>query len=156
MSIKEKDRKRFLSKINEHGSISDYSPDLEPCWIWRASCTGEGYGQVTKNGTTYLAHRFSYEYFVGPIPRGLQIDHLCRVRNCVRPSHLEAVTAYENNRRSSSFTAKNMTKTHCHRGHRLSLDNLQKTSYGKRICKKCHCIMQSSYIERKKLSALES
>lgn len=69
------------------------------CWLWTASLSTNGYGQFTPYGRTVPAHRFSYETFVGPIPPRLEIDHLCGVRRCVNPDHLEPVTHHENMRR---------------------------------------------------------
>ena len=69
------------------------------CWLWLKSCNYKGYGQIGWKGKTYKTHRVSFEVFVGPIPAGLQIDHLCRIRHCIRPSHLEPVTCKENIRR---------------------------------------------------------
>ena len=72
-----------------------------PCSIWQGAKTRNGYGVTTVSGTSTLAHRASYTMFVGPIPPGLQLDHLCQVRPCVNPEHLEPVTATVNVRRSS-------------------------------------------------------
>lgn len=66
------------------------------CWLWLRCVNHHGYGSLGFGGKTYLAHRFSYEKFNGPIPAGYEIDHLCRVRCCVNPQHLEAVTNREN------------------------------------------------------------
>jgi hypothetical protein len=93
----------------------------ETCWLWTAFIKPNGYGQFKQNG---FAHRYSYEFFVGPIPSGMEIDHLCKVTACVNPDHLEVVTRAENNRRSNSISALNMRKTHCKRGHPFSGDNL--------------------------------
>lgn len=75
----------------------------DTCWLWTASKTRNGYGMfgVSIDGkvTTSPAHRWAYEMLVGPIPTGLQIDHLCRVRHCVNPAHLEPVTGTQNIRR---------------------------------------------------------
>jgi hypothetical protein len=65
------------------------------CWLW-PNLSPKGYGQVTLNGRTRMAHRVSYEAFVGPIPEGHQVHHACRTRPCVNPEHLEAVTRAEN------------------------------------------------------------
>lgn len=78
----------------DHVDLSD--PDR--CWIWKRKPNAKGYGQLRnpRTGRTTTAHRYAYELVVGPIPDGLTIDHLCRVRACVRPDHLEPVTNREN------------------------------------------------------------
>lgn len=81
---------RFFSKVDK----------TEGCWNWTAkSGTPQGYPTFTINRVTYMAHRISHEWFVGPIPNEYQVDHLCRNIKCVRPDHLEAVTQAENLRR---------------------------------------------------------
>jgi hypothetical protein len=81
--------------------INCISVDDNGCWIWRLRTEPEGYGRLTVDGKDgYLAHRFVYEQLVGPIPDGLHLDHLCRVRSCVNPEHLEPVTPQENLHRS--------------------------------------------------------
>lgn len=74
---------------------------MTPCWIWRARYEPDGYARVHRNGRTQLAHRYVYETLIGPIAHGLELDHLCRQRGCVRPDHLEPVTHTENVRRRS-------------------------------------------------------
>jgi hypothetical protein len=69
------------------------------CWDWTGSLNGDGYGKTYVDGTLLLVHRFAYELLVGPIPEGMTLDHLCRNRACLRPSHLEPVTVAENLRR---------------------------------------------------------
>lgn len=102
---------RFWSKV-------DKTPD---CWLWTAGKDWDGYGIFARDGSrSCRAHRWSYEQAIGPIPEGLQIDHLCRVRNCVRPDHLEAVTSRTNTLRGETRAAKNAIKTHCPYGHLLN------------------------------------
>lgn len=97
------------------------------CWLWTASKSLDGYGYIDlPNPSTkkVFAHRFAYEQLVGPIPDGYQIDHLCRVRNCVNPAHLEAVTPRVNVLRSSGVAANRARQSHCKRGHELAGDNV--------------------------------
>jgi hypothetical protein len=85
------------------------------------------------DGKVRLAHRVIYEYLVGPIPDGLSIDHLCRVRHCVNPAHLEPVTHRENVLRGQAPTAVNGRKTRCKRGHEFN-----RTVRNGRRCYTCH------------------
>ncbi len=95
------------------------------CWEWLGAHTGAGYGAYWRNGRMDMAHRISYELIVGPIPAGLQIDHLCRNRGCVNPTHLEPVTGSVNQRRSPITTGRlNTLKTHCPSGHPYEGRNL--------------------------------
>lgn len=102
------------------------------CWLWTGSGNGKGYGQVHWSGGNYRAHRLVYEMLRGPIPEGSHIDHLCRVRCCVNPDHLEPVTHQENVRRGSRTTM-----THCLRGHPLSGRNVHIRPNGNRQCLEC-------------------
>lgn len=90
-----------------------YEPEPNSgCWLWKGA-TACGYGYFRHRP----AHRFAYELYRGPIPEGLQLDHLCRVRSCVNPSHLEAVTQGVNLHRGETIAARNAAKTHCPKGH---------------------------------------
>lgn len=79
------------------------------CWYWRGRTIPDGYGHFRVGGETKrYAHRMAYMWTKGPIATGMEIDHLCRVRNCVNPDHLEAVTRRENIRRSENWMARQM------------------------------------------------
>jgi HNH endonuclease len=102
------------------------------CWDWTGGITGNGYGYIYLDGRgtpRVAAHRVAYELLVGPIPPGLQIDHLCRNRRCVNPLHLEVVTQTENVRRGANHW-RNLT--HCKYGHPLD-----GWSAGRRYCREC-------------------
>lgn len=131
---------RFLSKVNKNGPLPPKHPELGPCWLWKPSPGAGGYCYFTVNGKPKLAHRVSCEHFNGAIPAGYDVDHLCEVRNCVRPSHLKARTHGDNARRARSWeggAAFQRNKTHCPYGHPYSGDNLRIAKDGKRVCREC-------------------
>jgi hypothetical protein len=105
------------------------------CWLWTGSTMKNGYGQLRRNGRTVLAHRYVYERYSGPIPDGLDLDHLCRVRNCVNPEHLEPVTRSVNVIRGD-VPKRNGSKTHCLRGHLFDEENTY-VFEGSRMCRAC-------------------
>lgn len=111
------------------------------CWLWTGYTKPEGYGQYTTTGRRkFRAHRLAYELVVGPIPDGLSLDHLCRVRNCVNPDHLQPVTTRENCRRGNTGLAtgaKNRAKTRCPHGHPYSPENTYHPPSGGRACRTC-------------------
>ena len=92
------------------------------CTVWIGSTNNKGYGLIKSDGKVKLAHRVAYEAEYGPIPEGLVIDHICRVRNCVNPMHLEAVSSSENNRRGRSARTLHAGDT-CINGHLIGSDD---------------------------------
>lgn len=118
------------------------------CWLWVGLLNNKGYGVLSRRreGRSAAAHRVMYELLVGPIPEGLELDHLCRVPRCVRPSHLEPVTHQENMARSLTAPWVAMrTRTHCQHGHALPLEP-DKT--GRRRCLVCKQIRRRKRYEQ--------
>lgn len=117
----------------------DHSSSVFACWIWKGARTSNGYGSFNVGGQrTVPAHRFAYELLVGPIPEGLDLDHLCRVRHCVNPMHLEPVTNAENILRGEAPPAVNARRDRCKRGHEFTPENTYTTgARGDRQCRTC-------------------
>lgn len=121
------------------------------CWEWTASKTGDGYGQLRAEGTMRRAHRVAYELIEGPIPEGLQLDHLCRVRHCINPAHLEPVTPVENMRRAPvSVSVINAAKTRCDAGHEFTPENTYLRPKGRRGCRTCNRVAVARYTARQR------
>lgn len=138
---------RFWSYVDKSGPMH---PTLgTPCWLWKGRMNVGGYGLFVTENKGNGAHRFAYQFAVGAIPDGLEIDHLCRNRRCVNPAHLEAVTHRENMRRAPSALR---SKTHCPRGHAFDAANTY-THRGHRRCKLCNTERARQYRATK--SALE-
>lgn len=154
---------RLAMKLPDPSSILQRI-EIDPvsqCWIWigylSKSPRSSGYGLLGKR----YAHRLSFQVFVGAIPDGYEIDHLCHSynldcpggaclhRRCVNPSHLEPVTRQVNLLRGRTFAAVNAAKTHCPQGHPYSGGNLVIHNGGRRRCRQCHNDTQRRYIRRK-------
>ena len=138
------DMERFMEKVMPEPNSG--------CWLWTGGCTGAGYGQLSFNGKQVAAHRWFYEQFRHPIPdypAGI-LDHLCRVRCCVNPAHLEVVSNRTNVLRGVGYTAENARKTHCPRGHPYSGKNLYNRANGSRHCRECQYGYSRKYREKQK------
>jgi len=110
------------------------------CWLWTGSPNTKRYPNFTvdtgNHEKTISAHRFAYILLVGAIPKGMQIDHLCRNTRCVNPAHMEVVTGRVNVLRGNTIVAINAAKTFCDRGHPLTPENVRMEN-GSRRCKVC-------------------
>ena len=108
-------------------------------WFWTGYINPQGYGRTSfgRPNRTWNAHVALYELLVGPVPEGLQLDHLCRVRHCGNPEHLEPVTCRENLLRGETWAARNAAKTHCKRGHPYDEANTRIIKTGGRSCRTC-------------------
>jgi hypothetical protein len=119
--------------------------DAAGCWLWQGAVSDTGYGTIyvgsgRKDRKTKLLHRFCYEQSIGPIPLGRDLDHLCRVRRCCNPAHLEPVTRQENVLRGDAgvqMAAFHRSKTHCKNGHPYDDANTLISRQGHRRCRKC-------------------
>lgn len=118
------------------------------CWNWTGFRNSDGYGGFCNNGISQGAHRIAYEHWNGDIPKGLQIDHLCRNRSCVNPAHLEIVTLQENVRRGETGKY-NKDKTHCKHGHKFTLENTRITKVTERVCRTCCRLWQREHYIKK-------
>lgn len=120
------------------------------CWVWQRGKT-DGYGRLYVNRVAHPAHRYTYQQLVGEVPTGLVLDHLCRLRSCCNPDHLEPITNAENVRRGAGAAlagAANKRKTHCPSGHAYKDVNVL-VSQGYRRCRVC-ALAQSAASKRRK------
>lgn len=114
------------------------------CWIWTASTYSVGYGRFSIGGRWVIAHRWCYERLRGPVAGDRDLDHLCRVRLCVNPWHLEPVTRRENLLRGETIPALNAAKTHCPEGHAYTPENTR-LYRGMRYCRECNRVRNRAY-----------
>lgn len=116
--------------------------DTTGCWLWPGS-TAEGYGTIRVEGRTLKVHRVVYEQLVGPIPPGLELDHVrergCIHRHCCHPDHLEPVTHRVNVLRGDGMAAQRARRTHCPRGHEYNETNTYRSKHG-RECRACWAV----------------
>lgn len=123
------------------------------CWIWQGA-TDHGYGRVWIDGKAKRVHRLVWEALYGPIPEGLQLDHICRVRMCCNPAHLDLVTALENSQRAKPFrtVVKRVPlpdRSHCSQGHPLDGGNLIKQG-GEWRCRECRRAASRKSVHRRR------
>ena len=136
------------------GGMTESHPLLDPafgkhivvcptsCWMWGGHIDRYGYGKKTLRRRVVQAHRLTWMMMRGEIPTHLQIDHLCRVRSCVNPAHMELVTSRENTLRGLTLPATNARKSECLRGHQFTAENIYWSKTGKRNCKACVAIRE--------------
>lgn len=135
------DMVRFWESVDKHGPIPEYAPHLGPCWIWTAGTFTGGYGTFRQRDTApasnVRAHVWGYRNLIGSYDPTLQLDHLCRVRNCVNPGHLEPVTPGENARRGMAPMMVLHRAGVCKRGHAQTPDNVYTSREGRPFCREC-------------------
>lgn len=132
---------RFWAKVEQH----------DDCWLWTGHTVGAGYGHFNQGGEKrmMLAHRWAYEALVAEIPDGLVLDHLCMVKTCVNPSHLEPVTQAVNIERNPNTINKTCVEvTHCPQGHEYT-EATTRLYRGKRHCRPCARIHTANYRARR-------
>jgi hypothetical protein len=148
MKLDHKSLPRFLSKVDTNGPTPIHAPELGPCWIWKASLNFGGYASFSMNGKRVVAHKISFLHFGGSIPKGLELDHLCKRRCCVNPAHLEAVTHRVNVLRGSAPSIALHLSNKCKNGHDLTPENSRDNS-GRRRCLICYRAYRNSYMKRR-------
>jgi hypothetical protein len=142
---------RFFAKVKKGAG--------DECWLWTASLDGKGYGQFWTGlfGSCSRAHRVSYVFARGPIPEGMSLHHLCEVKHCVNPDHLQVCTHQENMttgkwgvKQLPRCAAWQLAKTHCPQGHPLSGENALKLTGNRKQCKICLRAAQKEHMRRKR------
>lgn len=132
--------------IDIDSRLENYVANENDCWLWQGYTTSGGYGIISWKGTPVGVHRLMYELYVEPIPKGLEIDHLCSEPSCMNPKHMEPVTHAENQLRRAKRI------THCVHEHEYTKENTAyytKHSKGKR-CRICDNLRSQEYRDRKK------
>lgn len=135
----ERETARFWARTRREGT----------CLVWIGQLDRKGYGTVMWRCRRRGAHRLAYELTHGPVPNGMELDHLCRNPKCVDPAHLEVVTHRTNTLRSTSFVATNAAKTHCANGHAFTEENTYVSRTGRRACRECHRLLERARWHRR-------
>lgn len=144
MKITKSPFERLLTKV-------DLSLQPSSCWVWKGTTT-VGYGKFWFQGCMQCTHRVILTILGITIAPHQQVDHLCRNRRCIRPSHLELVTTAENTYRGNGPAGINYRKTHCNYGHKFTTENTY-TYLGRRICRQCSITHKANYRLRLRLAA---
>lgn len=130
-------RKAIKARLLEKVKIE---AGMDACWLWQGQVLSNGYGQIWVGDRYRMAHRVSYAEFIGPIEDGRHIHHRCRNKNCIRPEHLEMLSASEHSRKTNAFEASRVVwrdRTHCKHGHPFEGENLLFDKKGMRVCRAC-------------------
>lgn len=135
---------RFWSKVNFDGPVPSHAPHLGACWLWKRAKPSNYVRFTVSPGTITGGHQWAFEQLRYAIPRGLVVDHLCRVPGCVNPWHLEVVTHGENIKRGIGLTAIHAAKTSCINGHPFTEANTRRNELGHRRCLTCEDIRHDS------------
>lgn len=141
---------RLISRVVETPGPLD-----TPCWITNCRTTKRGYAMIDQGDRSHRVHRVTYEASRGPVPQGLELDHLCRVRACCNPQHLEAVTHQENMRRAFEATGTGTYATHCLAGHEFTPATTL-PNHGGRSCRVCHWRRMKEYHARLRADRAEA
>jgi HNH endonuclease len=149
--------RRFWTRVNKNGPTFR---DLSPCWIWLGYKDEDGYGRTNSSQLgSRRAHRAAYLNLVGPVPDGLELDHLCHNRACCNPDHLRPVTHLENVQADGSLcVTQHSLKTHCKNGHPFTPENTihvpaRPTHCAQRACRECRKVYDRRLRERKRANA---
>lgn len=122
------------------------------CVEWQGPVDRDGYGRIRFGGCSTHAHRVAWELANGPVPDGLQIDHLCRNKVCCNPEHLDTVTMQENVRRGRLARGAAQYATHCKHGHAFTPENTYRRA-GRRSCRACNAAAVRRYQLRKRVTS---
>lgn len=138
------DSQRFMRKVKKLDN---------GCWEWQGAVSAIGYGRFSlrKPDGTFgpgYAHRWAYQHYIGAIPVGQEIDHLCRNRRCCNPEHLRTVTHRENMLCGDTVASRNAAKTHCKRGHEFTEENTCVSAAGGRACRTCRREYMQTYLPK--------
>jgi hypothetical protein len=124
--------------------------DPAKCWLWTGRVTEKGYARIRADGRAQFVHVLSYERAHGPVPAGKELDHLCRVKRCANPAHLDPVIHLVNILRGEGVCARNARKTHCPQGHPYTEENISRTTSGGRRCRTCAQSYQAKRYQSKR------